>query len=452
MTQSETLEELLTLGDRVVARAKPGEQIEAIVVDETDTEVRVFQGDVESFTSATSQGIGIRVISDQRQGFAWAGSLDPDVIDHTLSEARDNATFGSVDPDLDLADPDGVAMAELDLYDESVASFATDDKIRLALELEAITKDRDNRVLLVESVDYADSMSHAAVVTTKGIRVGGRDSGCYVTASVLAGGDDETQIGFGYSVNRDPGELDLDHASQMAVERSTRLLGATKPKTERLTVVLDPMVTSQFLGIIGSTMSGEAMLKGRSLFADRLDDAVASPLITLVDDPTNPLAFTASEADGEGLATRRNVLIDQGRLNKFVHNSYTARRLSASSTGNAVRGYASTPGVGTIALSLVPGDRAQADIVAGIDNGVLIQGVSGLHSGVNPVSGDFSTGADGLRIRNGELAEPLREFTIGSTLQRMLLDVREVGGDIEWLPSSAAGLSLVVDDITLSGA
>ena len=446
------LEDLYALGDRVVARAKPGEQIEAIVVSETDTEVRVFDGDVEAFTSATSRGIGIRVIHDQRQGFAWAGTLDPDIIDSTLNEARDNATFGSIDPDLDLAEPDGVPMAELVLYDESVENFATDDKIALALELEAMTKDRDPRVMLVESVDYADSVGHGVVVSTKGIRIGGQDSGSYCTATVIAGGEDETQVGFGYSVDRDPGKLDLEHASQMSVERSTRLLGAIKPETERLTVVLDPMVTAQFLGIIGSTMSGEAMLKGRSLFADRLGDTVAAATITLVDDPTNPKAFTASEADGEGLATRRNVLIDQGRLDKFVHNSYTGRRLNTASTGNAVRGFSSTPSVGTIALSLVPGERSQADMIASIDNGVLIQGVSGLHSGVNPVSGDFSTGADGLRIRNGELAEPLREFTIGSTLQRMLLDVLEVGGDIEWLPSSAAGLSLTVGDITLSGA
>lgn len=446
------LDQLLELGDRVVARATPGEQIEAIVVNEVDTEVRVYEGAVESFTSATSQGIGIRIISDQRQGFAWAGSLENDVIDATLAEARDNATFGSVDPDLLLAEPDGVPMADLDLYDERVATFATDDKIALALDLEKQAEAGDPRVMLVESADYADSISEAAVVSTSGIRVGGRDSGSYVSATVIAGGDDETQVGFGYSVGRDPNQLDLQKASEMAVERSTRLLGASKPPTERLTVVLDPIVTAQFIAIIGSTLSGEAVLKGRSLFADRLGELVAADSVTLVDDPTEPRAFTASEADGEGLATRRNVLIENGRLNMFIHNSYTGRRLETASTGNAVRGFASTPGVGTIALALAPGARGQQELIADIANGVLIQGVSGLHSGVNPISGDFSTGADGLRIRNGELAEPLREFTIGSTLQRMLLDVIEVGGDLEWLPSSAAGLSLVVGDVTLSGA
>ncbi len=446
------VDELLALGDRIVGRAQNGEQIEAIVVNERDTEVRVYDGDVEQFTSATSQGIGIRVIKDQRQGFAWAGTLDPDIIDSTLAEARDNATFGSVDPDLALAEPDGVPMADLDLYDDSVANYSTEDKIALALEVEAIAKAGDPRVVVVEATDFADSISEAAVVTTTGIRVGGRESGSYVSAVVIAGGDDETQIGFGYSVDRDPAKLDREKAATMAVERSVRLLGAQKPQTGRFTVVLDPMVTAQFIGIIGSTLSGESVLKQRSLFADRLGEQVAAASLTLVDDPTDPRAFTAGEADGEGLATRRNLLIDGGVLSTFVHNSYTGRRLGGASTGNAVRGFTSTPGVGTIALSLAPGQRQQAEMIADIDDGVLIQGVSGLHSGVNPVSGDFSTGADGLRICNGELAEPLREFTIGSTLQRMLLDVIEVGADLEWLPSSAAGLSLVIGDVTVSGA
>ncbi len=194
-------------------------------------------------------------------------------------------------------------------------------------------------------------------------------------------------------------------------------------------------------------------MKGRSLFKDRLGDTVAPPFVTLVDDPTNPLAYTATDVDGEGLAARRNPLIDDGVLQQFVHNSYSARRAGTVSTGNAVRGgFAGTPGVGALALQLVPGTRSQAEIVAGIDDGLLVQSVQGIHSGVNPISGDFSTGAAGLMIRNGEVAEPVREFTIASTLQRMLLDIVEVGGDVDWLPMRAAGVSLVVADVTMSGA
>ena len=290
------------------------------------------------------------------------------------------------------------------------------------------------------------------VVTNTGIRTSNRETSCYVSTSCVATAGDDTQTGFGFSVGREPGDLDVGEAAADAAGRATRLLGAVQPPGGRFTVVLDPFVTAQFLGIIGSTMSGEAVLKGRSLFADRLDAEVATAAITLVDDPTNPLAYTASETDGEGLASRRNVLIDGGVLRMFVHNSYTGRRSGTASTANAVRGFKSTPGVGCRALSLAPGAKQQSELLADVGNGVLVSSVSGLHSGVNPVSGDFSTGAEGLRITGGSLAEPLREFTVASTLQRMLQDVVAVGADVEWLPMSAAGMSLVIDDVTVSGA
>jgi PmbA protein len=146
------------------------------------------------------------------------------------------------------------------------------------------------------------------------------------------------------------------------------------------------------------------------------------------------------------------VLIDGGVLQRFVHNAYTARRSGTTSTANAVRGFSSTPAVGCRALSLVPGTKTQAELLAEVGDGVLISSVSGLHSGVNPVSGDFSTGAEGLRITGGALAEPLREFTIASSIQRMLAEVAAVGSDIEWLPMRASGVSLVVRGVTVSGS
>lgn len=447
-----SVERLLAIGDRLVAMAKPGEQLEAVVVHENETEVRVYEGEIESFTASESSGIGVRVVADGRQGMAYAGTLDDDVLAETLAEARDNATFGSPDEHYGLAEPDGVEPVDLDLYDPAIETFPTARKIEMAIELERLVRAGDPRIAGVESVDYVDATAAGGVVTNTGIRQGGRDSGCYVAAYSLATEGDDTQTGFGYSVSRNPNDIDIARAAAEAVERATRLLGATQPDSGRVTVVLDPYVTAQFLGIIGGTLSGERLLKGRSLFADREGELVAAPILTLVDDPTDPEAFTASDTDGEGLATRRNVLIDAGRLDHFLHNTYTGRALDKRSTGSAVRGFSSSPGVGTQALALVPGLRSQAEIIADITEGVLIQGVAGLHSGVNSVSGDFSTGAEGLRIRNGELAEPIREVTIASTLQRMLTDVAEVGGDLERLPMGASGVSLVVHDIAMSGA
>lgn len=445
------MSELLEIGDRIVALARPGEQVEVVVGRSTSTEVRAYDGQVEQFASATSAGVGVRVVAGNRQGFAYAGTLDADVMAETLAEARDNATFATDDEWLGLAEPDGVAVPELDLYRDALTRVPTDAKIDLALALERAVRAADPRITGVESADYADGVSEGAVVSTTGVRTYGRETSCYVAAHCVATEGDDTQTGFGFSVGRTLDDLDLAVAAGDAARRATRLLGATKPASGRVTVVLDPYVTAQFLGIIGSTLSGEAVLKGFSLFADRLGEAVAAAGFTLVDDATNPLAYSSSETDGEGLASRRNVLIDGGVLQQFVHNAYTARRAGTTSTANAVRGYSSTPGVGCRALSLVPGTRLQPDLLAGVGDGVLISSVSGLHSGVNPVSGDFSTGAEGLRIAGGELAEPLREFTIASTLQKMLAEVAEVGADIEWLPMRAAGVSLVVRDVTVSG-
>jgi PmbA protein len=449
-------QELLALAERVVTQARPGEQVEAFVSRGGETEVRVYEGDVEHFVSAQSEGIGIRVVRDGRTGFAYAATLGEAAVAEVLDEARDNVAFGTVDDAAGVAEPDGVPVTDQPLWNDELAGFDTDRKIDLAKELEKLTAGADARVRVDES-NYADAWGEAAVANTAGVRQAGRENGCYVSVSTLAdddtGGETETQTGFGFSVGRTPTEFDLDRAAREAADRATRLLGATKPPSKRLTVVLDPFVTAQFLGVLSSTLNGESVVKGRSLFRDRLGDAVAAAHVTLVDDPTNPLAYTATDVDGEGLAARRNVLIEDGVLRRFVHNSYSARRAGTVSTGNATRaGFAGTPGVGCLALSLVPGTRDQQELIAGIDDGLLVQQVSGLHSGVNPISGDFSTGAAGLLIRDGAVGPPVRELTIASTLQRMLLDVVEIGGDVDWLPMRAAGMSLVIADVTMSGA
>jgi PmbA protein len=444
--------DLLAIVDRIVTQAVNGEQLEAFVSRGGDTEVRIYEGEVEHFVSAQAEGIGIRVIRDGRTGFAYAGTLDEAAIAEVLAEARDNVKFGTVDEWAGVAEPDGVRPTDQPLWNDELAAFPTERKIDLAKELEQLTLAADKRVRVDDS-NYADAYGEAAVATTTGIRQWGRENGCYVSVSTLADDGDETQSGFGFSVGRSPQLFDLPRAAREAAERATRLLGATKPPSRRTTVVFDPFVTAQLLGIIASTLNGEAVVKGRSLFKDRLGEQVAPSFVSLVDDPSNPLAYTATDVDGEGLAARRNVLIDGGVLQMFVHNSYSARRAATVSTGNAVRGgFSGTPGVGALALQLEPGTRSQEELIAGIDDGLLIQSVQGIHSGVNAISGDFSTGAAGLLIRNGQVAEPVREFTIASTLQRMLLDIVEVGGDVDWLPMRAAGVSLVVNDVTMSGA
>ena len=251
-----------------------------------------------------------------------------------------------------------------------------------------------------------------------------------------------------------PAELDIETASADAVDRATRLLGAKKAAQREADRRLGPPGDSD----AARDPRGHALRRGGGqgplpLRGPRRARRSAADELTLVDDPTNPLAYGASEHDAEGLACRCNSLISAGELKGFLYDTYAARLAGTCSTGSAVRGgFRTTPGVGAQALALEPGSRDQAEIIAQVGEGFLVQSITGVHSGVNRVSGDFSVGAEGLMIRGGELAEPVREVTIASTIQRMLQHVVAIGSDVEWLPGAAAGVTLAIDDLALSGS
>jgi PmbA protein len=445
--------DLLDLARRVAGWAREGEQVEAYVAAAREVEVKAYGGEVESLSSAASAGAGVRVVTGHRQGFAYAGALDEEILHDALEEARDNAGFATRDEHVGLAEPDGVDAAPLELWRDELEGVPAARKVELALDLERRVRARDRRVRGVRTAEYSDAQVEAAVATTTGIAVASRRTSCSLSALALAEEAGETQTGYGWSLGRGVGDLDPERAAEGAVDRATRMLGARKPRSARVTVVLDPRVTATFLAVIGGTLSGEAVLKGRSLFADRVGEQVGVPALTLAEDPTQSEAYLASTHDGEGLACRRTLLLDGGVLRGFLWDSYAARRAGARPTGSAVRGgFKGTPHVGSRALALTPGARSPRDVLALVGDGLFVQGVSGVHSGVNVVSGDFSVGAEGLMVRGGELAEPVREITIASTLQRMLQHVVAVGDDVEWLPSSAAGMTLAIADVSLGGA
>ncbi len=275
-------------------------------------------------------------------------------------------------------------------------------KIALAIELERATRAADPRVRQVSSADYSDSRAEVALASTTGISSWRRRTSASLSVDAIVGEGAETQTGGGFSVGRGPSELVPDEAMDDAVLRATRMLGAQKAPSAHCTVVFDPRVVSTLLGVIASALSGEAVVKGRSFFAGRIGETIATGGITLVDDPTDARAYGAASHDGEGLACRRNVLIAEGVLRMFVYDTVSARRAGTVSTGSAVRGgFAGTPGAGCRALVLSPGTKGHDEILASVGDGLYVQSISGIHSGVNTVSGDFSVGAEGLLDRRG---------------------------------------------------
>ena len=446
-------DELLDVVTRVAGWAGDGELVEAYAERASESQVVAFGGDVESVSTAESEGVGIRVVTGGRTGFAYTALLDDASLRATLDEARDNAGFGTPDEFAGVASPDGVAPADVDPWSDAVVSMSPARKVELAIELERMVRGADPRIVQVPRASYSDSRGESAVATNTGIAAASRSTGAAVQVIAVAAQEGEAQSGAGFCVRRGPDDLDLGIAADDAVRRATGLLGGTKPATQpKATVVLDPRVTASVLGVLSAALSGDAVLKQRSMFAGRIGEQVGSPEVTLVDDATDASAWGASAYDDEGLASRRTVLIDGGRLDAFLYDSYSARRAGTVSTASARRGFKTSPSPSAKAMSLAPGAIDVESLLRLVGDGVYIESVSGMHTGVNPVSGDFSVGATGWRIADGVLGAPLREFTIASTLQKMLQNVVAVGSDLEWLPGPVAGLTLAIGDVALSGS
>ena len=370
-----------------------------------------------------------------------------------VARARENAALAEPDPSNAL--PDAAPVDPMpELFRSQSAGIAADDKVRLALDLERYTVSRDRRVTKVDLAQVGDQVSRVSLASTTGLDLTYERTDAFVVAVTLAVEGDDTQTGFSFAISRGLDELPWEPIADEAVSRAVQMLGATKPKTSKVPVILDPFAASSFLGVLAGALNADDVLKGRSLFADLVGQEVGSSAFTLIDDGRRADGPGACPFDGEGVASGRTELFTAGVLNGFLHSTYTARRAGDGqrSTGNAKRGgYKSAPGVGTSNFFIDAGDRDLGALLADAEGGVLIMDVSGVHSGANPISGEFSVGATGRRIgADGALGEPLREMTIASTLPEMLQGVRAVGSDLRFF-SSVGTPSVLIGEMTLAG-
>jgi PmbA protein len=448
--------DLLDLASRVVGWAGDGEGVEAFAVHSVDTSVTAFDGEVESMSSSETRGVGVRVVVDGRMGFASTSDVTEDGLAYALSEARSNAALGTPDAGNVLPGPATYEAVDA-IFRPGLESVPAARKVAAALELERATRAAHALVTAVDGATYGDSRTSVAIASTTGVAAEYARTDVYAYVAALARTEDDTQTGLGLTQGRSFDDLDLTWAATEAATRAARLIGARKPATARVPVVFDPLVTASFLGVLASALTAEAVQKGRSLFAERVGEAVAHEAFSLVDDGRLVDGPAAAPFDDEGVPTRRTGVIENGVLRGFLHNTETAARAGngAGSTGNASRGgFNSSPGVAPSNMFLDGVTVPPTEILKRGEGGLYVQDVSGLHSGTNPVSGEFSVGATGLWIRDGGLAEPVREVTVSSTLVEMLLGIVALGSDRRFYPfgGSYGGATALVAEMTVAGA
>ncbi|HEX6844715.1 MAG TPA: TldD/PmbA family protein [Actinomycetota bacterium] len=446
------MSDLRELTAAAVAAAEADEQVEAYAEEGRHVEVSAIHGEVEGMTFAEGRGVGVRLIRDRRLGYAWASDPSEDEVRDAVRRARENAALA--EPDDANVLPAAEAFETLpELFREQSAAIGTDEKVAMALELERTAVSHDPRVTKIDLAQVGDAVSRVAIASTTGVDADYARTDAWAVVVALAVEGDETQTGFSFRITRGLDELDREPVAVEAVERGVRMLGAVKPQTAKVPVILDPFAASSFLGVLAGALDADNVLKGRSLFAETVGQRVGSEPFTLVDDGRILDGPGACPFDGEGVPSGRTELFTAGMLNGFLHSTSTATRAGGGqrSTGNAKRGsYKGAPGVGTSNFYLQAGEPSFEELLTMAEGGVLIADVSGVHSGANPISGEFSVGATGLRISGDALGEPLREMTIASTLPEMLAGIRAVASDLRFF-SSVGTPSVLIGEMTLAG-
>jgi len=447
--------DLKEIAQDIVARAMAGGATAAECVvregDEFSTLVRL--GQVETLKESGSKAIGVRVFFGQRAASTYSSDFSREGLDRMLSSALELAKITSEDPFSGIPEASqlGQLSGDLDLYHEDVYSLPGAERIDYARRAEKAALDFDSRIKNSEGGSFDAATGHKVFANSHGFVGEFRRSYCSVAAVPIA----RTEAGamqrdYWFSVARTLKKLDApEHVGKIAAERALRRLGARKVKTAHVPIVLDPLVATSILEHIFEGINGDSVYRGASFLAGKLGEKIARDNVTVIDDGTMPGGFGTSPFDGEGIPTRRTVVIENGVLKSYLLNTYTAKKLGLQTTANASGGLAGTPGIGPGNYFLQPGAKTPKELIGGIKEGLYVTEFLG--QGANLVTGDYSRGASGLWISGGEFAYPVEEITVAGNLKELFFNISEIANDLEFRGAVACP-TIRIDGLTVGGA
>jgi len=456
-TQLETTKletDLKNLASDIVRRATDGGATAAECVvregDEFSTLVRL--GQVETLKESGSKSIGVRVFYGKRAASTYSSDFSREGLDRMVKSALELAKLTSEDPFAGIPDESqlGSISGDLDLYSADVYSLPGEERISYARRTEKAALDFDPRLKNSDGGSFDAATGHKILANSHGFVGEYQRSYCSIAAVPIAQADDGAmQRDYWFSVARSLSRLDSpENVGKIAAQRTLRRLGARKVKTAHVPVVLDPLVAVSMLDHIFEGVNGDSVYRGASFLAGKLGQKIAGDRVTVIDDGTMPGGFGTSPFDGEGVPTRRTVVIENGVLKSYVLNTYTAKKLGLQTTGNASRGLAGTPGIGPGNYFLQPGTKTPQQVISEIKDGLYVTEFLG--HGANLVTGDYSRGASGLWISGGELAYPVEEITVAGNLKEIFFNITEVANDLEFRGAIACP-TIRIDGLTVGG-
>jgi PmbA protein len=423
------------------------------IVSSSGFNTTVRLGKIERLQQSTSKGLGMRVIKNGAMANTYTTDFTEKAVQDLARETMEIVKVSNADKHNGLAPKEllGVYEGKLMLFDESMAKLSPEKKIEMAKAAEDAGLKFDKRITNGRGTSWNDSRTQITLANSDNFVGQYQMTSASISVNLLAEENGVKQTDGWFTFGRYFNKLESPKSvGEEAARRAVRKLGGRKVKSQAVPVVVDPQVASGFVGMIFGAASGGSVYRRSSFLIDKIGQEVGSPLVTIVDDATMSDGIASRPFDAEGVKTSQVTILEKGVLKSYVCDSYSARRLNLKPTGNATRGYQSTPGVGGSNLYLKNGTTDPKEIVKSVKNGLYLTDFFG--SGVNNVTGDFSQGASGFWIENGEITYPVQEITIAGNVLKALKDVQMVGNDLSFKLGSTASPTLLISELTVGGA
>lgn len=439
------------LAGRLVSRGRRlgASEIEVYIQNSRNLSVQVRNSDIETIQEAAAGGVGFRVLVDGSMGFSHCNDFSDKSLTNTLEHAIAFARLTT--PDEHNVLPDEMPHTDVEgLYDPAIAGVPMDKKIDMALAVESHAME-DARITHSSGASFGEGETEIVIANSRGMLKSYRASACSVGVSVVAEKGDQRHTGGEFSSRRYFSDLEpLEEIAAKAAKKAWEMLDPRMVPTQRASVIFDPAVARSLLGGIIAAINGERVLQGASFLKDMMDERFASELLSIIDDGTLPRGMSSKPFDGEGVPVTKRTLVEAGVLRSFLYNTQAAHRAGTKSTGNASRGgFTSLPGIGTHNIYLAAGRNTPDQIIANTKRGLLLKGVTGY--GINPVNGNYSGGASGFWIENGQILHPVQGVTIAGSAADILNNIDMMGNDLD-LNRSLAAPTFRISEMQIGGA
>lgn len=432
-------EEMLTKAGATAldAARKKNVEAEVFLLYNRELSIELREARVETLKEAEEIGMGVRVLNHGRMGFAYSSDLSRAAILEVVDNAVSISNCMIADEYQCLVEPSQY-YPPVSCFDQQIVDTMLEEKINLARASEKAARSFDKRIRMVEKSAYEDSHSITVIMNSNGLQASFAQNLAGIYIALVAQEEEDSQTGFAVKARRKITDLNPQQLGQEAASRAVRSLKARSMDSQCLPCVMEPYVATRFMGLLLPSLYGDAVLKGKSLWADKIGQPVASPLLQITDDGTLEDGLASAPFDGEGTPAQKNELIKDGLLQSYLYDNYSGRKAGRQSTGSGRRGsFRSLPAIGSSNLIISPGSLSPEQMIADIESGLLITEVMGMHT-ANPISGDFSLGAYGILIKAGQLTRPVRGITIAGNLHQLLQNIEALGSDLRFYGAKAA--------------